>query len=386
MDGLKVNLDLLTDDAILDYTTDESGRPHILYDYRDINMRFNKPVPYDGGVYDPTIFGSPMIDRCMCGKFREPTDHPCPQCGCRVYSIEEGLRRFARIELPFYYLNSLRFEVFKEFFDNVFSTGGVEIVQKFINADLRKGGYSGRGSKRMGIKVFDSCQFDYDPKGKRLTISEIITDETHCSYEGILKIMEDHFPNRVDELKKLINRYYLVLPTVMRPFTYSPKNGKSLMGIHRMSMWYGIIIRLCCAECHPDDQNNFNQVMNTFKTPGSRVRYIALLRAMLNAGKKEATDLLNASKKNLARTLYAVHVNNSMRCPIIPSTTLAIDEVSLPRHLAYEMCRSGFCKYLEREYNFTKEQAIRSTRDEYNNPEIQAKFKEYAEQQVVIDY
>jgi hypothetical protein len=49
------------------------------------------------------------------------------------------------------------------------------------------------------------------------------------------------------------------------------------------------------------------------------------------------------------------------------------------------MCRSGFCEYLEKELNFTKQEAIRSTKEEYDNPEIQKLFKEYAEKQIVID-
>jgi hypothetical protein len=48
------------------------------------------------------------------------------------------------------------------------------------------------------------------------------------------------------------------------------------------------------------------------------------------------------------------------------------------------MCRSGFCQYLQKELNFTKAEALKSTRDEYTNPKIQELFKEYAEKQIVI--
>lgn len=385
----KINLDLLTDEAILDYTTDEDGRGRVLTDYHDINMKYATFKTFEGGVYDANIFGSPMIDRCLCGKLQGPSDHPCPECGCRVYTIEDGLRRFARIELPFYYLSTLRFEIFKDFFDDLFKDSKIEY--NFVDNDLRKGGYSKKGAKKLELKVFDSCQFDYDPKKRILTISEFIDDESKCSYEGLIKICEENFPNHVLELKRLVNRLYIVLPSMMRPFSYSrkydpeTKKMKSVEGVHKMSTWYGIIIRLCCAECEPDKVNNYLQVMEKFKTPGARVRYTALLRALLNAGKKEATELLNASKKNLARSLYAVRTKSSLRCPIVPDPSLKIDEVSLPRHLVYEMCRSGFCKYLQENYNFTEEQAKLSTRDEYDNPEIQKKFKEYAESQVVIN-
>ena len=95
--------------------------------------------------------------------------------------------------------------------------------------------------------------------------------------------------------------------------------------------------------------------MSQFSTPGERVRYTALLRALLNAGKKQATDLLNTSKKNEARGIYSVRVKNSMRCPIVPDTEIAVDEIRIPTHLAYEMCREGFINYLMKELNFTND-------------------------------
>jgi hypothetical protein len=374
-------LEILDDQAILDYTTDLDGKGRVLTDHRDLNLRFIPPRPVPGGVYDVEIFGSPMSDRCICGKIRKTSKEPCPNCGARVYSVEEGLRRFARIELPFYYLNELRFDIFKQFFDLIFSD--TKITLNFADSDLKSSGYTKRGARKLGIKVFDSCQFEYSAKKKELVISEFITDESLCSYEGILKIIKEHFPDRQVEFERLVNRYYLVQPSMMRPFGYQIKNGKKLEVSHKLSVWYQAIIRLCCAQC--DTTENIEKVLASFSTPGEKVRYIALLRALLNVGKAEATELLNSSKDNLARGLYSVRTKNSARCPIIPSTTLPIDQVSIPRHLAYEMCRSGFCDYLVKELNFTRAEAARSTREEYENPEIQKLFKEYAEKQYVIN-
>jgi DNA-directed RNA polymerase beta' subunit len=124
--------------------------------------------------------------------------------------------------------------------------------------------------------------------------------------------------------------------------------------------------------------------MSKLSTPGERVRYTALLRAFLNTGKREATSLLNTSKENLARDLYSVRTKNSARCPIVPSVDLRVDEIGVPRSLAYEMCREGFLGYLQKELNFTREEALKATRDEAMNPETQKLFKEYAEKQVVL--
>ena len=91
-------LEILDDQAILDYTTEPNGRGRVLTDHRDLNLRFTPPRPIAGGVYDVDIFGSPMSDRCICGKIRKTSSEPCPFCGAKVYTVEEGLRRFARID------------------------------------------------------------------------------------------------------------------------------------------------------------------------------------------------------------------------------------------------------------------------------------------------
>ena len=172
----------------------------------------------------------------------------------------------------------------------------------------------------------------------------------------------------------------------MRPFSLVMRGGQKKMNSHKLSIWYSIVIRLCCVDDVKSNPQNYNEVMSQFSTPGERVRYTALLRALLNAGKKQATDLLNTSKKNEARNLYSVRVKNSARCPIVPSTTLKVDEIGIPAHLAYEMCREGFIGYLCEKLNFTKEEAIKSTKEEWNNENLKELFKEYAEKQVVLLY
>lgn len=382
---MAVSLELLTDDDILDYSKSD-GLDRILYDHRDFNLKFTTQIqPWPGGVYDSDIFGSPFVDRCICGKVRQVSPDPCPNCGARVYSKEEALRRFARIDLPFFYLNDLRFDIFKEMFDDIFSESKIKL--DFIGDDLKRNGYSAsKGSKKLGIKVFDTCQFDYNPSIKELTISEFITDETKCSYEGILRILEEHFPDRVPNFRKLINRYYLVQPIAMRPFTMQKKKDKVVSGSHKLSTWYSIIIRFCCIDAKKANDLNYELVMSKLSSPGERVRYTALLRAFLNVGKKEATELLNTSKENLARDLYAVRTKESARCPIVPSTTLAIDELGVPTHIAYEMCRAGFTKYLMNELNFSRKEAAKAVKEEWNNPETKKMFKEYAEKQIVLEY
>ena len=66
---MAVNLELLTDDDIIDYTRSD-GKDRILTNHRDINLKFRDIAPEAGGVYDVEIFGSPFEDRCICGRIR----------------------------------------------------------------------------------------------------------------------------------------------------------------------------------------------------------------------------------------------------------------------------------------------------------------------------
>ena len=88
---------------------------------------------------------------------------------------------------------------------------------------------------------------------------------------------------------------------MMRPYSLVMRGSNKKMNVHKLSLWYSIIIRLCCVKDTDANPQNYEDVIKQFKTPGERVRYTALLRAMLNSGKKLATDLLNTSKKNEAK-------------------------------------------------------------------------------------
>jgi hypothetical protein len=392
---MAVNLELLTDDAILDYTRLD-GKDHVLFDIRDINFKEKIGMGvYPNGVYDTSIFGSIFQDSCCCRHLKikngKSTD-VCPNCGTRALTYEDGLRRFARIELPFYYLNDLRFEVFYNFFNEIFDKADVKIEYDFVSDNAINSGYTQlRSSKRLSIKAFDSCQFNYDPNKKKLVISEVITDESKCSYEGILGIISKHFPESLTEYKKYINRYFIVMPAVMRNITpVRTKDGVTgkvdiKWHIPPLSVYYRNVIAFCCREAVETNPVNYDSVMNSLKTPGERVRYTALLRAFLNATKTQSTELLNSSKENLAREIYGIRTQNSGRCPIVPSVEMAIDELGIPTQIAYEMCREGFIKYLMNELNFSEKEANIATKEEALNPETQKLFKEYAESRYVLE-
>lgn len=384
----EVKLELLTDEDIVDYSRSD-GKDRIIKSHKDFNLNYKKLdklyTPETDGLYDGDIFGSPFENRCICGKIKHFTKEPCPNCGCRVYSKEEALRRFARVELPFYYLASSRYEVFRELFNAIFVDTDVKLV--LIGDDSKGTLAKKKNTRKLDMRYFDLCQFTYSKANNRLTISEFVTDEKKCSYEGLKAIIEKHFPSYLRDYMKLINRYFLILPAAMRRVSFKKVSGKNKKAIlPRITIWYQIIVRFCCREDEEANSNNFDKVMARLNTPGEKARYVALLRALINSGKRITTDLLNTSKENLARDLYSARVKNSARCPIIPSTTLAVDEIGVPIHVAYEMCREGFIRYLMKELNFTWDEAKKSTKLEYNDPTLLEHFKKYAESQVVLNY
>lgn len=381
-----VSLEILTDEDILDYSRVD-GKDCVLTDHRDILLRTTNPTPYPGGTYDVDIFGSPLRDRCICGKMSQATPHPCPQCQARVFTDEQALRRFARIEFPFYYLQTPRLPVLNELMAKIFEDSKIEFAFLSLE-DMKYSGYISAERATVDtfkMKLYDSCQFEYFPKKKTLKISEEISDIEKSSYEGLMDVIANHFPKYLVDYKRLINRYYLVQPARLRPFSMIMQGGEKKMRAHKLSVWYNILIRLCCAaNRNANNKENFDEVMSMFSTDGEKVRYVALLRALINAGRREATDLLNTSKKNFARILYSVRTKNSARCPIVPDVKIDVDEITIPPSIAYEMCREGFINHLQEELNFTKREAMKASKMEVDNPELMKKFKEYAEKQVVL--
>ena len=268
-------------------------------------------------------------------------------------------------------------------FNSIFE--GSKIKLDFKDGDFYNFKFGTKAGKPY-IKCFDMCQFDYDPKRNELTISEFITDEAKASYEGILAIVEKHFKNHAAAVKKFLNRYYLILPAAMRPVTIGYRGGKKTMCIHKLTSWYKMLVYFTVTDDVDANSVNYNDVMSQLKSPGERVRYRGLLKAFINSGRRLATRLLNSSKENLAREIYSVNADNSARCPIVPDPDIAIDEITVPKQIAYEMCREGFQKYLVDELNFSQKNAEDCVKYEWNNPETEKLFKEFAENQYVLVY
>ena len=97
---MAISLELLTDDDILDYSRSD-GKDHVLYSHGDLNLKFDRLQPITGGVYDTEIFGSPMVDRCVCGKIRQASPDPQP-CTPHRAAVRQRYSHALPEDLPYW--------------------------------------------------------------------------------------------------------------------------------------------------------------------------------------------------------------------------------------------------------------------------------------------
>lgn len=317
----------LTDDELVELSGDR-----VLTDSRDFNLRYKELTAWEGGVYDPKIFGSFYKNRCACRTRK--TYGKCDICHTENLPEEQKYLRFARIEIPFYYLNTLKADVFKNLVKEIF------LSVKEVKMETTS-------MKALDTKTFDMCQFDYDPNEQIITISEIITDIRKASYEGLLLMAETYFDPYYLDLLNLLNKNVIVLPPIMRMFTRIPDTNE--MAFPELTRIYQSLLFL---------KTYVSQAEMGYPDLTEKVRIRALLRRFAAETVLGMTDILNSSKENATRQMYSSRVDNSGRAVIVADPTLKIDEISLPFHLAYEAFKEDFMKHLIDSNNHTKNEAL----------------------------
>ena len=141
---------------------------------------------------------------CNCGRLRTVTDSACPICGSRVLDVSTASKRFGRIELPVKYLSTLREDQYFRYIRGLFNS---------IKFEFK----SNQFQPSFNHKVFDICQFDYDEETKTLIITDDITDNLKCSYEGLESLINKYFGDKeYENAKKFTNYYILVSPITIR--------------------------------------------------------------------------------------------------------------------------------------------------------------------------
>lgn len=347
---------LLTDDIIAQYSED-----HVLTEYRDINFQIKtKRAPYKNGVYDQDIFGSLFSDRCNCGSVRTPGLR-CPRCGSMVLDEVQSFKRFARIECPVFYSTRYKFKKLL-----IFLTENFKIVRD-IQSPYLDNPEDNRNEKLN--KVYDICQWEYNKEDGSLKLTDNITDFTKCSFEGLLNILAEHYPEKLKEARAYINQYILVPPMVVRAPIITFTDGKPELRNNRLSTIYMNII-YCIHQYYAT-------VFPTMKTESGKAIFRGSLRRLIASSVESLSQLFNTSKENLARTMQGTRIPNSGRAEIVPDPNLTADEVIIPRHLMYEMCREEFIKFISTKKQVSLMEAELLYKSQAELKEIQDLFNEY---------
>lgn len=344
---------LLTDEVIYSYSKD-----NVLTDPGDIDLKIKTRIaPYYKGVYDQDIFGSIFSDRCNCGAIRNP-GIKCPRCGSEILTQDESFKRFARIELPVFYLNKFKFKKAYQFIKDNFN-----VVQE-LNGIFK--GYSWRDPI-----VLDICQWKYDEENNKLIITDDITDFMKCSFEGLLGIIKTYFPESLNEFKSYVNKYILVTPMILRaPSIRVEGDVRKLENAYATVVYKNIIY--CVEEYY---KNTFQHMTSEL----DKACFRGALRKLVSSSIDQLSQLFNSSKQNLARMMQSNRMSNSGRCTIVPDPSLKADEVKIPVHLMYEACRSEFIEYISNKKGIDIKQAEIIYKTQSDLDEVQNMFKEYIE-------
>ena len=348
----------LTDEIILKYA------PDALTEWRDfkLNYKGGRIVPYTGGLYDPSIFGSLFERQCNCGTVKTQ-GATCYSCGAKVLDDKEKYKRFARIELPVYYCLDVRFDSLLSFVKEQFKGG---VVTDFHSELFKKA--SSKGVGRNWQMIFDMCQFSYDKKEDALVATDIIEDSGKCSYEGLLEIFLKYKKEAQPTYSSFINAQLLVPPIVMRPVQKDFRSAKKLR-IHDINYIYKAVLWL--------SQKLLPDMEAQAKTPAAQALLRGVARIFINKCVMKASQLFRSSKENLARNLADVRMPSSGRGTIIPDLNLTADEVGLPRHLVYEACRKEFTAFLAKKFDCNDEQANFLYKSQARSEEVQALFDDF---------
>lgn len=347
-------IQMLTDEIINLYAGENKLTTWL--DFED--NKKDKLITIPGGVLDSEIFGSCFSNQCNCGMLHGVIGKTCRNCGSEILDEITAWTRFAKIELPVYYCTNIRKKNFTSFMLNNFHFKP-EVSEETLAIN--------RASKNSFI--WDYCQFRWDPENEVIVYTDIIEDYTKCSYEGLLEIMIEHFPDKLDQYKSYINTNILVLPIIARAPHYIYEDGKRVLQNSEITAIYRTILYAV--------YRNYPKAMEASKTQQDIALYRATLREFIAYQMESVSHLLLPSKANFARQMQSHRLSNSGRCTIIPAPDLPVDEVYIPRHLMYECCEKEFIDFIQKETGVSYEVARVRYLTEAMSDEIQELFDRF---------
>lgn len=328
----------LTDEKII-----QLSQNRVITSDKDFNLKRNSKYeknrlyPVVGGVYDSTFFGSIYTDTCNCGRI-DTVGVICQKCGSKVLTEEEKYKRYARIDLDFYYLLDTKL------------LGMMQLLTE-LPLDFTKASQFfefSRLSQSSTPRICELCEFTWNEATGEIIVDPEVKDESRASFEGLEKILNEHFPDKIEEFRSLVNKKVLVTPAVYRLATFNPFDPMSKLSIPFLSSIFQSIVRLKML---------INERLQEVFDPSERTALKGSLRRYCAQIPDWVSEALLPSKINLLRGLYSARIDNSGRAPIIGDTSLKLDEVKIPIHLAYEMLKVDFIGYLSEKLGISVEKA-----------------------------
>lgn len=313
---------------------------NVLTSYGDFELKKFQPklVPgkptlpaVPGGIFDSRIFGSPYVDRCECG-FTVGQGKTCPKCHSHINSESEMLSAIGLIKAPVYFINPITLESLNVLLRNTF-----------------------KSAPKLDLNLLYTRFFVYSEVDDSLLMSDDVTnivnpDFTNLSIEGLIKIFEAHKKNKLEELMYIAQKYILVRPVAMRPWSYSYKSwlGTRSLEKHQLNFQYQSLIYIS------------TELMSKINLSESSVEdlvySLASIRLAITKIVGGITDLVATSKASSIRYGFGVRVPNSGRGTALADPNLDIDQVSLPISMAYEIFRGQFLSWMSVGYMLNEEE------------------------------
>ena len=346
--------------------------------YGDYNLHGN-PKPIKGGLFDPSIFGSVNRRVCSCGftKVRDTESPPkrCPNCKDLVFSrIEDYENNSAYYQLSIPVVFPYRAETF-------FATLKRNGINPVKPQELRS--TAGWSTKLLiiwdnyfkPVKTEDNDCFMTDSTGEKynLEIGEVddFTERQYIGLIGLYNLKSYNLKNPI-EFDKFINRNIPITSTYFRRSALGRRGGRTILDLDRQTILYTAIIR-------------YDSEMRTKVLPNLIGSSIDQATAYYNlnllvAKMMNSISLLQGGKFHLTRNQLRTRVKRSMRANITPALDLNMDQVYVPRAMAYEALNGDIRARL------SEMMSPAEAREEYvqHTPRAEGIFREIVDESMVL--
>lgn len=336
-------------------------------EYANHGINGNTRRPRMDGLYSPRIFGLPILSDDA-----EQISYP----GCTIKKVpqEKYSKEIAYYPSPIPYLAFYKLQGFNNFMKNMglLTFRKIEDVwsYQYLLEELPQANFSDKDMDSLsddaivmddvleeGPESFVGDDFE-DNNDIYINYEVISPDGTH--YDLIIRELEDteDFDRRsiglfgLDRLKtfknskgqsfdwieKFINYYVPIVSPSMRPWRYQMVGGTERLYIHPLTSYYVGIIRTSKLIASSFDTSFHNMIDQATLCFGVNHLINSVFMSI---------DLFASSKESLIRNLSETRVGRSGRANIVSAPELTIDEVKLPRGLAYKALEQDIIKGLD---------------------------------------